>query len=109
MSLALQVQQRLGEERDALAQDRPFEPQRGEYPVDRLLGVIAEPAQRPQHSTLVKEGEGGGIDVQLVAQGGEHRIGHLGRVRCGREGPRHGLHPLRGLGRHAPPPLVPRL
>ncbi len=108
-ALPPQLLEGLREERDVVAQDRAVGPQRGQDPVDRLLGAVAEPPERPQVSPLVNEGERGGVDVQLVAQRGEHGVGHLGGVRRGRERPRHGLHALRGLCGHPPPSLVPGL
>ena len=72
-------------------------------------GCVAEAAQRAQDAPLVEEGEGRRVDVQLVAQGGEDGVGHLGRVGRGRQRPRHGLHALRRLGGDPPAPFVPRL
>ena len=83
--------------------------QRGQHAVDRIVGVVAEAAQRPEDAHVVEEGEGRGVDAQLVAQRGEDGVGHLGRVGGGREGPCHGLHALRRLGGDAPAPLVPGL
>ena len=99
----------LGEEGHVLAQHGAVGSERGQHAVDRLVGVVAEAAERPQLAPLVEQGEGGRVDAELVAQGGEHGVGHLGRVGRRGQGPGHGLHPLGRLGRHAPPALVPRL
>ena len=80
-----------------------------EHAVDRLVGAVAEPAQRSQGAHVADDREGRGIHVQLVAQGGEDGIGHLGWVRRGGQGPGHGLHALGGLRGHPPATLVPRL
>ncbi len=87
----------------------PSGSERGQHAVDRLVGVVAEAAERPQLAPLVEQGEGGRVDSELVAQGGEHGVGHLGRVGGRGQGPGHGLHPLGRLGRHAASALVPRL
>ena len=71
-------------------------------------GVVAELPVRLEHPAFVGGGEDGGVDVQLVAQGGEDGVGHLSRVGRRRQGPSHRLHALGRLGRHPPPPLVAR-
>ena len=103
------VLERLCEERDAVAQHRAAGLQRGEHRIDRFVGAEAETAQCVQPAALAGEGEGGGIDVQLVTQHGEDGVGDLSRV--GRRGKRggHGLHALGRLGRDPPAPFVPRL
>ena len=74
--------------------------------VDGFVGVVAEATQRAQAAVLAEDGEGRRVDPELVAQGGEDGVGHLGGI--GRRGqcPRHALHALGGLGRHPSPPLV---
>ena len=74
--------------------------------VMRVSARVAEAPVGLEHAPLGGGGKRGGIDAQLVAQRGEDGIGHLGRVGRRGQGPGHGLHALRGLGRHPPPPLV---
>ena len=91
------------------SEDGPVLPERAEHAVDRLVGVVAEPAQCSQGAHVADDREGRGIHVQLVAQGGEDGIGHLGGVRCGCQGPCHGLHALGGLRGHPSATFVARL
>ena len=104
-----QIVEGLRKEGDVVAQDRAVELQGPKEAVDRLVGSVAETAQRAELALLADEGEGGGVDVQLVTQGGEHGVGHLSGVCRRGERAGHGLHALCGLGRHPPAPLVPGL
>ena len=108
-SLAADVLQGFAEKRDVLAQHGSIWLQGRKHHVGRLAWVVAEPPQGQQLSAFVQQGEGCGVDVELVAQRGEHGVGHLCRVGRGGQGPGHRLHALRRLGGDAAPALVPRL
>ncbi len=105
-ALPLQVVDGLREEGDVVAQNRAVDLQRVQHPVGGVVGGVAEAAQRPEDAPIVEESERRGVDAQLVAQCGEDGVGHLGRVGCSGQCPRHGLHALRRLGGDAPPSFV---
>ena len=65
-ALALEVVDRLREEGVVPAQDRAIGVQRGQHPVDRIVGGVAEAAECPENTPIVEEGEGAGVDAQLV-------------------------------------------
>ena len=108
-ALAAQVLGRFGEQGDVLAEHGAAGLQGREHAVARFAGVVAESPQRAQASALAEQRERGRVDVELVAQRGEHGVGHLCGVRCRGQGPCHRLHALGRFGRHPPPSLVPRL
>ncbi len=107
-----EVGDRLSDERDAPLHHvahRTVGIERDEQVLALLLGLVAELPVRVEYTPFVRGGEHRGIDAELVAQRGEDRVGHLGRV--GRRGqrPGHVLRALRRLGGHPPPPLIARV
>ncbi len=78
----------------------------GEQRVLGLVRRVAEPPVRTEHAAVIRGGENGGVDLELITQGAEDSVGHLGRVGRGGQRARQRLHALGRLGRHPPPPLV---
>ena len=103
--------ERLGEESLAVRHDSgqlAVGRQGGQQGTLGLAGLVPEAAMHAEHAPIVR-GEGRRVHAQLLTQGAEDRVGHLGWI--GRRGqcPGQRLHALRGLRRHPSPALYPGL
>ncbi len=110
--VAPELGDRLGEQRDVLAQDianGTIGIHGKQDAIVGFVGVVAEPGVHGEDAPVIGGGEGGGIDMEFVAQGAEDGLGHLARVGRRGQGAGHGLHPLGRLGGDPPPALVPGL